>query len=177
MYVCHASLCQQEVEQALLATGLLVRTQIVWAKNQFVLNRSRYKTQHELIFYAYRRGQVDHWYGDRSQSTLWQINKPLRCDLHPTMKPLALVQKALENSSLPGDCVLDFFGGAGSTLIACEHTQRQAYLMEIEPRYVDATIRRWQQHTGKSAVLSGSPKTFNDFVNSGHRGEHEPPTH
>lgn len=167
LYVCHASQSQQEVKEALESSGFLVRSQIVWAKNQFVLNQSRYKNQHELIFYAHRRGQVDCWYGDRSQSTVWNINKPLNCDLHPTMKPLALVQKALENSSLPGDRVLDLFGGAGSTLLACEHTRRQAYLIEIEPNYVDATIRRWQQHTGKSAILSdGHGMTFQDLINS-----------
>jgi DNA modification methylase len=172
-YVCHASQSQQVVQQALEENQLIIRSQLVWAKNHFVLNRGRYKTQHELIFYAYRRGHADLWYGDRSQSTLWSIDKPLRCDLHPTMKPLALVQKALENSSLAGDRILDIFGGSGSTLIACAHTHRQAYVMEVEPRYVDATVRRWQQHTGKSAVLSGTDRTFEDCVSARQGRSHE----
>ena len=132
-YVCHASQFQDLVKQALESNHLLIRSQIIWAKNHFVLNRGRYKTQHEPIYYAYRKGQTDAWYGDRSQSTLWPFDKPLSCDLHPTMKPLALVQQALHNSSLVGDRVLDMFGGAGSTLIAAEHAHRQAYVVEIMP--------------------------------------------
>lgn len=165
-YVCHASQFQDLVKQALESNHLLVRSQIIWTKNHFVLNRGRYKTQHEPIFYAYRRGQTDAWYGDRAQSTLWPFDKPLSCDLHPTMKPWALIQKALHNSSLAGDRVLDMFGGAGSTLIAAEHTHRQAYLVEIMPQYVDVILRRWQKHTGKAAVLSGTDRTFADCVSA-----------
>lgn len=161
-YVCHASQYQAIVQQALAANCLQVRSQIVWAKNHFVLNRGRYKTQHELIFYAYRRGQTDSWYGDRAQSTLWCIDKPLCCDLHPTMKPLALVQRALHNSSLVGDRVLDMFGGSGSTLIAAAHSHRQAYVAEITPAYVDVIVRRWQKHTGQAAKLSGTDRTFDE---------------
>lgn len=161
-YICHASQFQNLVQQALEANHLIIRCQLVWAKNHFVLNRGRYKTQHELIFYAYRRGQVDAWYGDRAQSTLWCIDKPLSCDLHPTMKPLALVQRALHNSSLVGDRVLDMFGGSGSTLIAAEHTHRQAYVMEITPIYVDVIVRRWQKHTGRAAILAGTNRTFDE---------------
>ncbi len=161
-YICHASQFQDLVQQALETNHLVIRSQLVWAKNHFVLNRGRYKTQHELIFYAYRRGQVDAWYGDRAQSTLWCIDKPLTCDLHPTMKPLALVQRALHNSSLTGDRVLDMFGGSGSTLIAAEHTHRQAYVMEVMPTYVDVTVCRWQKHTGKAAILSGTNRTFDE---------------
>ena len=159
-YVCHASQFQDLVKQALESNHLLIRSQIIWAKNHFVLNRGRYKTQHEPIFYAYRKGQTDAWYGDHSQSTLWPFDKPLSCDLHPTMKPLALVQRALHNSSLVGDRVLDIFGGSGSTLIAAEHAHRQAYVLEVMPTDVDVTVRRWQQHTGKAAMLSGTDRTF-----------------
>ena len=159
-YVCHASQFQDLVKQALESNQLRIRSQIIWAKHHFVLNRGRYKTQHEPIFYAYRKGQTDAWYGDHSQSTLWPFDKPLSCDLHPTMKPLALVQRALHNSSLVGDRVLDMFGGSGSTLIAAEHAHRQAYVLEVMPTYVDVTVRRWQQHTGKAARLSGTDRTF-----------------
>jgi DNA modification methylase len=165
-YVCHASQFQDLVKQALEANNLQIRSQLIWTKNHFVLNRGRYKTQHEPIFYAYRKGQVDAWYGDRGQSTLWPFDKPLSSDLHPTMKPWALIQKALQNSSLTGDRVLDMFGGAGSTLIAAEHTHRQAYLVEIMPQYVDVILRRWEKHTGKAAVLSGTDRTFTDCVSA-----------
>lgn len=168
-YLCHASQSQDLVKQALEANQLVVRSQIIWAKNNFVLNRARYKTQHELIFYAYRRGQTDKWYGDRSQSTLWCINKPLSCDLHPTMKPLALIEKSLHNSSLAGDRVLDMFGGSGSTLIAAEYADRQAYVVDRAPEFVDATVRRWQKCTGKAAVLSGSDQTFDEACLSAER--------
>ena len=159
-YICHASQFQDLVKQALEANALQIRCQLIWAKNHFVLNRSRYKTQHEPIYYANRKGQVDAWYGDRSQTTLWPFDKPQCCDLHPTMKPLALIQKALHNSSLVGDRVLDMFGGSGSTLIAAEHAHRQAYVMEVMPTYVDVTVRRWQRHTGRAAILSGTNRTF-----------------
>jgi DNA modification methylase len=165
-YVCHASQFQDVVKQALEYNQLIIRSQIIWTKNHFVLNRGRYKTQHEPIYYAYRKGQADAWYGDRGQSTVWPFDKPLSNDLHPTMKPWALVQKALHNSSLPGDRVLDMFGGAGSTLIAAEHTHRQAYLVEIMPQYVDVILRRWEKHTGKAAVLSGTDRTFADCVSA-----------
>lgn len=165
-YVCHASQFQDLVKQALESNQLIIRSQIIWTKNHFVLNRGRYKMQHEPIVYAYRKGQVDAWYGDRAQSTVWPFDKPLSNDLHPTMKPWALVQKALLNSSLVGDRVLDIFGGAGSTLIAAEHTHRQAYLVEIVPQYVDVILRRWEKHTGKAAVLSGTDRTFADCVSA-----------
>ncbi len=165
-YVCHASQFQDLVKEALEFNQLVIRSQIIWSKNHFVLNRGRYKTQHEPIYYAYRKGQVDAWYGDRAQSTVWPFDKPLSCDLHPTMKPWALVQKALHNSSLTGDRVLDMFGGAGSTLIAAEHTHRQAYLVEIMPQYVDVILRRFEKHTGKAAVLSGTDRTFADCVSA-----------
>jgi DNA modification methylase len=165
-YVCHASQFQDLVKQALESNHLIIRSQIIWTKNHFVLNRGRYKTQHEPIYYAYRKGQADVWYGDRGQSTVWPFDKPLSNDLHPTMKPWALVQKALHNSSLPGDRVLDMFGGAGSTLIAAEHAHRQAYLVEIMPQYVDVIVRRFEKHTGKAAVLSGTDRTFADCVSA-----------
>ena len=167
-YVCHASQFQDLVKQALEANHLLIRSQLIWTKNHFVLNRSRYKTQHEPIFYAHRKGQTDAWYGDRAQTTLWPFDKPLSCDLHPTMKPLALIQKALQNSSLAGDRVLDLFDGAGSTLIAAEYMHRQAYIVEIMPQYVDVILRRFEKHTGKAVVLSGTGRTFADCVSARH---------
>jgi DNA modification methylase len=91
---------------------------------------------------------------------LWQENKPAANRLHPTMKPVELIERALENSSKSGDCVLDLFGGSGSTLIACERRGRNARLMEIDPKYIDVIVDRWQQFTGKQATLDGDGRSF-----------------
>ena len=104
-------------------------------------------------------GQKDAWYGDRSQSTLWQ-EKPAANRQHPTIKPVELIERALRNSSKAGDCVLDLFGGSGSTLIACERRERNARLLEIDPRYVDVIVRRWQEYTGNLAQLDSDGRTF-----------------
>jgi DNA modification methylase len=120
LYVCHASSVQREFQNAMEAAGFVVRCQIIWAKNTFAWGFGRYKFQHEPIFYCHVAGQSDAWYGDKSQSTLWQERKPSANRLHPTMKPVELIERALLNSSKAGDIVVDLFGGSGSTLIACE---------------------------------------------------------
>lgn len=124
----------------------------------------RYKFQHEPLYYAHVSGERDAWYGDRSQSTLWQENKPVANRLHPTMKPIELIERALMNSSKSGDIVADLFGGSGSILIACERRNRKARLMEIDPAYVDVIVRRWQDYTGKEATLEGDGRTFNEIA-------------
>ncbi|GAC1678300.1 MAG: DNA modification methylase [Steroidobacteraceae bacterium] len=164
LYVCHSSSAQREFQAAIEAAGLAVRCQIIWAKNTFAWGFARYKFQHEPIFYCHVSDQKDRWYGDKSQSTLWEENKPSANRLHPTMKPVGLVQRALTNSSKPGDVVLDLFGGAGSTLIACEQSSRTAVLMELDSTYCDVIIRRWQQFTGKSAILDGTQSTFDELA-------------
>jgi len=160
LYVCHASSVQRDLQNAIEAAGFDVRCQIIWAKNTFAWGFGRYKFQHEPIFYCHMTGQTDTWYGYRSQSTLWQEKKPAANRQHPTMKPVELIERALRNSSKAGDMVADFFGGAGSTLIACERCERQARLMEIDPRYADVIVHRWQDYTGKSAQLDGDGRTF-----------------
>jgi DNA modification methylase len=168
MYVCHPSSWQREFQDALEAAGFEIRTQIIWAKNTFAWGFARYKFQHEPIFYAHVAGEKDPWYGDKTQSTLWLENKPAANRLHPTMKPVELVQRALANSSKAGDVVVDLFGGAGSTLIAAEKTGRNARLMELDPRYVDVIVKRWQAFTGKKATLDSDGR---DFVTvAGERG-------
>ncbi len=154
LYVCHPSSMQREFQDAIEAAGFNVRTQIIWGKNTFAWGFGRYKFQHEPMFYCHVKNQRDQWHGDRTQSTLWFVNKPAASRLHPTMKPVELVEHALENSSMPGQIVLDLFGGSGSTLIACEKTGRRARLMELDPRYVDVIVERWQQYTGQEAHLS-----------------------
>ena len=160
VYVCHSSSWQREFQNALESAGFEVRCQIIWAKNTFAWGFGRYKFQHEPLFYAHVAGEKDSWYGDKSQSTVWEENKPAANRIHPTAKPVGLVERALINSSKAGDLIVDLFGGSGSTLIACERHGRKARLMEIDPHYADCIVRRWEQYTGKTALLCGDGRSF-----------------
>lgn len=160
IYVCHSSSHQREFQDAMEAAGFKVRCQIIWGKNTFAWGFGRYKFQHEPIFYAHVADQKDAWYGDKTQSTLWHEKKPAANRIHPTAKPVELVERALLNSSKAGDIVVDLFGGSGSTLIGCERRGRKARLMEIDPRYGDCIIRRWQEYTNKQATLEGDGRSF-----------------
>jgi DNA modification methylase len=168
MYVCHSSSWQREFQNAMESAGFEMRCQIIWAKNTFAWGFGRYKFQHEPIFYAHVANQKDSWYGDKSQSTLWEEKKPAANRVHPTAKPVELVERALVNSSKAGDIVMDLFGGSGSTLIGCERRGRKARLMEIDAKYVDCIVRRWEQYTGQQASLDGYGQPF-EFVAAGRR--------
>ncbi len=159
LYLCHGWTSQRAFQTALETHGFAIRNQLIWAKHHFAQNFGRYKFQHEPIFYCHLKEEADRWYGNKSQTTLWMFNKPASNRAHPTMKPVALIEKALMNSSQAGDSVLDVFGGSGSTLIACEKTARTAYLMEIDPQYVDVSLHRWESFTGKTAILLHSSKS------------------
>jgi DNA modification methylase len=126
-------------------------TFIIWAKNHFALSRSDYQKQYEPILYGWRKGFMRHWCGDRDQSDLWTEQIVGSNKLHPTMKPVALLERMILNSSKPHDIVLDPFGGSGSTLIACENLNRQARLIELDPKYVDVIVKRWENHAGQEA--------------------------
>jgi DNA modification methylase len=160
LYVCHSSSWQREFQNALEAAGFAVRCQLIWAKNTFAWGFGRYKFQHEPMFYCHVAGEKDPWYGDKTQSTLWEEKKPAANRIHPTAKPVELVERALLNSSKAGDVVADLFAGSGSTLIACERRNRKARLMEIDPKYADCICRRFQEYSGKQAVLDGDGRTF-----------------
>jgi DNA modification methylase len=164
LYICHSSAYQREFQNALESAGFEVRCQLIWAKNTFAWGFGRYKYRHEPLFYCHLAGQKDAWYGDKTQSTVWEENKPAANRLHPTMKPIELIERALLNSSKCGDVVVDLFGGSGSTLIACERRGRCARLMEIDPKYADCIIRRYQQYTGKHATLEGDGRTFDQIA-------------
>jgi DNA modification methylase len=133
---------------------------LIWSKDHFTLGRSDYQRQYEPFLYGWRQGAKHFWCGDRNQGNVWQVPKPRVNDLHPTMKPIELVERAIRNSSQEGDVVLDPFAGSGSTLIACQRTGRSARLIELEPQYVDVIVRRWQEFTGRSATLEGHGGTF-----------------
>jgi DNA modification methylase len=163
LYICHSSSWQREFQDALEAAGFEMRCQIIWAKNTFAWGFGRYKFQHEPIFYCHVAGQKDPWYGDKSQSTLWEEKKPAANRLHPTAKPVALVERALVNSSKAGDVIVDLFGGSGSTLIGCERRDRKARLAEIDPKYADVIITRWEQYSGRAAVLEGDERSFDEI--------------
>jgi len=126
MYVCHSSSWQREFQDALESADFEVRCQIIWAKNTFAWGFGRYKFQHEPLFYCHVAGEKDPWYGDKTQSTLWNEKKPAANRIHPTAKPVELIERALLNSSKGGDVVADLFGGSGSTLIGCERRGRHA---------------------------------------------------
>jgi DNA modification methylase len=139
---------------------------IVWHKDTFTLGRSDYQRQFEIILYGWREGEEHYWCGARDEGDVWCVPKPKKSRLHPTMKPVALVERAIRNSSPRGGLVLDLFGGAGSTLIACEKTGRRAAIVELEPKYVDVMIRRWQKYTGQEARLDGDGRTFQVVANA-----------
>ena len=153
-YVCMSSSELHTLYSALVAACGKWSTFIMWAKNTFTLGRADYQRQYEPILYGWRADNKKHyWCGDRDQSDVWEYNKPVRNDLHPTMKPVELVERAINNSSKVGDIVLDGFGGSGSTLIAAEKTRRKARLMELDPKFCDVIVRRWEEYTDKKAEL------------------------
>ena len=116
------------------------------------------------MLYGRKGGSQHYWCGARDQGNVWHFDKPARNDLHPTMKPVALVERAIRNSSKPRGTVLDCFGGSDTTMIAAERTGRRAVLMEIDPAYADVIVRRWQETTGEAAVLEGDDRIFADIA-------------
>ena len=153
-YVCMSSSELHTLQKAWIDAGGKWSTFIIWAKNTFTLGRADYQRQYEPILYGWKQGTDHFWCGDRDQSDIWNYNKPRVNDLHPTMKPVELVERAIQNSSKSRDIVLDLFGGSGTTLIACEKTNRQARLVELDPKFVDVIVKRWEEYTGNKAVLS-----------------------
>ena len=152
IYVAMSSSELDTLQSAFRAAGGKWSTFIIWAKNTFTLGRADYQRQYEPILYGWPEGGERHWCGDRDQGDVWQIKKPQKNDLHPTMKPVELVERALRNSSRPGNVVLDPFGGSGTTLIAAEKSGRIARLIELDPKYADVIVRRWQDWSGKQAI-------------------------
>ena len=166
VYVAMSSSELDTLQAAFRAAGGKWSTFIIWAKNTFTLGRSDYQRQYEPILYGWPEGATRHWCGDRDQGDVWHFNKPRVNDLHPTMKPVELVERAIRNSSRPGDVVLDPFGGSGTTLIAAEKSGRQARLIELDPKYVDVIVRRWQEYAGAQAVRESDGVRFDDLVSA-----------
>jgi len=148
------------LQKAFNAAGGHWSTFAIWAKNSFTLGRADYQRQYEPILYGWPEGAERYWCGARDQGDVWFFDKPRQNDLHPTMKPAALIERVLRNSSKRRDIVLDPFAGSGSTLIAAEKTGRQARLLELDPKYCDVIVRRWQDWTGKTATLEADGRAF-----------------
>jgi DNA modification methylase len=176
-YVCFYRLGIDWMMNALTSQGLKWRNLIIWKKEHLNLSNSDYKSIYEPIIFGWQSDyepilygwNMDHVFQGSKGATdvwsvevpsIWQISRTKKNDLHPTMKPVALCQAAIQNSSQERELVLDLFGGSGSTLIACEILNRRARMMELEPMYVDVIVRRWQQFTGKAAQLEASGETF-----------------
>ena len=150
-YVCFPWRTYSEFEAAMNQCGLKTSACIVWDKKSIGLGLSNYRPQHEFIFYS----KGDAWYGDKAQSDIWYMSRGATGKyVHPTQKPVELVEKAINNSSKSGDIILDVFGGSGSTMLAAEKIGRCSRLMELDPKYCDVIVKRWEEFTGKKAVLS-----------------------
>jgi len=171
IYICMSSSEIHTLQRVFREAGGHWSTFIVWAKNTFTMGRSDYQRQYEPILYGWKEGTDHFWCGARDQGDVWFIKKPHVNDLHPMMKPVELVERAIRNSSKSRDTVLDPFGGSGTTLIACERSGRQARLIELEPKYIDVIIRRWQGFTGNEATLEGDGRSFREIA-----GDRQPAT-
>lgn len=149
-YVWHAGVMAGSVADSLLSTDFQIRSQIIWAKQVFAIGRGDYHWQHEPCWYAVRKGRTGHYNGDRTQSTLWEIDKPKKSETgHSTQKPLECMERPIRNNSKPGDLIYEPFSGSGTTIIACERTGRKCRAIELNPAYVAVAIQRWADATGK----------------------------
>lgn len=180
VYICMSSSELHTLQAAFAACGGHFSTFIIWVKNQFTIGRSNYQRQYEPILYGWFEGTSHYWSGVRNlgdvygiqnikrdddgtplirvescaiDNDIWEFKKPTINKEHPTMKPIGLAARALRNSSRPGDLVLDSFGGSGTTLMAAEQTGREACLMELDPKYCDVIVKRWENYTGRKAEL------------------------
>jgi DNA modification methylase len=171
-YIWHAGLYAAEVATSLRQAGFAVRAQIIWAKQHFALSRGNYHWQHEPCWYVVRQGRSARWYGDRKQSTLWEVSnlnpfgsgKPSDIATgHGTQKPVEVMRRPIVNHTERGELIYDPFLGSGSTLVAAEDSGRICYGLEIDPVYVDVIVLRWQQLTKKAAILDGDGRTFDEI--------------
>lgn len=150
-YIWHADSEGYNFRGACVDVGWKVRECLIWSKDVFVLGRQDYQWQHEPCLYGWNEGAGHAWYSDRKQTTILKFDRPKRSEEHPTMKPVPLFDYLIRNSTKPGDIVLDTFGGSGTTIMACEQDGRKGYCMELDPKYVDVIIDRWEKFTGSKA--------------------------
>ncbi len=159
-YCWHAGLHASNTQEAFEACGFQLRSQIIWAKNQFAISRGDYHVQHEPCYYLVRKGKAGGWNSDRKQTTLWEIDKPRKSETgHSTQKPVECMKRPIVNNSSVGQAIYEPFSGSGTTIIAAEMTGRHCYAIELNPEYVDIAVQRWENFTGhKAELLNGSPE-------------------
>ena len=159
-YIWHADSEGYNFRGAINDAGWKVRQCLIWKKSSMVMGRQDYHWKHEPCLYGWKDGAGHLWATDRKQTTILEFDKPTRNGEHPTMKPVALFEYQMLNNTKGGDIVLDLFGGSGTTLIAAEKNGRVSYLMELDPKYCDVIIKRWQEFTGKIAVHADTNTPF-----------------
>lgn len=159
-YIWHADTKSKDFHGAVINTWMDIRQCLVWVKQHFTFGRQDYQWRHECCIYGWKPGASHNWYSDRKQTTVLEFDRPTKNDLHPTMKPTDLMEYQIKNSTKKGQLVLDLFIGSGSTMIASENTDRRCYGMELDPKYVDVCVERWQKFTGRSATLAETGQTF-----------------
>jgi len=165
-YVWHAAVYARAVAVSLEVCDFIIRSQIIWSKPKFTISRGHYHWQHEPCLYAVRKGGTGHWQGARDQTTVWSIanGEDDGATVHGTQKPVACMLRPIENNSAEGDAVYDPFSGSGTTLVAAERSGRHCFALELDPRYVDVAVRRWQNLTGGTAVLDGDGRSFDELA-------------
>ena len=159
-YIWHAASEGYNFLGACKDAGLQVRQCLIWKKSSLVMGRQDYQWKHEPCLYGWKDGAGHLWASDRKQTTILEFDKPHRNDVHPTMKPVGLFEYQMLNNTKGGDIVLDLFGGSGTTIIAAEKNGRYGYLMELDPKYCDVIVQRWQEFTGQTATLESNGKPF-----------------
>ena len=162
-YIWHADSEGYNFRGAAIDAGWKVRQCLIWKKSTMVMGRQDYHWKHEPCLYGRKEGAGHLWATDRKQTTILEFDKPSRSAEHPTMKPVALFEYQLLNNTKGGDIVLDSFGGSGTTMIAAEKNGRYSRLMELDPKYCDVIVTRWQDFTGQKAIHEETGKTFEEM--------------
>ena len=167
IYVFHADTEGLNFRKAFADAGFYLSGVCIWAKQSLVLGRSPYQWKHEPILFGWKKNGKHKWFADRKQSTIWNFDRPKKSELHPTMKPIALVAYPILNSSMTNGLVLDPFGGSGSTLIACEQTDRTCYTIELDEKYADVIVKRYIEQVGNDEnvylVRNGEKIKYSDI--------------
>jgi site-specific DNA-methyltransferase (adenine-specific) len=163
-YIWHSDTESYNFRGACKEAGLSVRQCLIWKKSSLVMGRQDYQWKHEPCLYGWKDGAAHLWATDRKQTTVLEFDRPSKSLEHPTMKPVALFEYQMLNNTKGADIVLDPFGGSGTTIMACEKHGRHARLLELDPKYCDVIIRRWQEFTGQGATLDGDGRTFEEIT-------------
>ena len=165
-YIWHAGNKAHIVAESLEASDFDIRAQIIWAKNNIVIGRGHYHPKHEPCWYAVKKGRTGHWGGSRKEATVWNIDKPMKSETgHGTQKPVECMRRPIINNSSPGQAVYEPFSGSGTTIIAAESEGRTCHAIELNPAYIDVAVKRWQDYTGKAAILESTNKTYSEIAN------------